>query len=277
MHFRSDLFPIIAEAKPFPQNFPVLHMTYVQCCQPQTNLHYHNCLELGFVVQGNGSEMINNHIYSFDPDSVTVIQKGCIHDSHIFRPGNNDIESTWKFIFVDLEALGLSCENFGGFLTKDPELVHLFHYMYHELEQQKGSYQEMFKNLLSAFLIYADRIAPHTAPIISDELPPEMSYLIQRIHTSYNQELSVEQLARECNMSISTFCRTFKQYFGIPPLSYLINIRLAIAQNLLQTTDLSVLEIAQEAGFNSLSSLNRLFKKAFGISPRTMRKEYKSS
>jgi len=274
MHFQPDSFPILSDAKTLSKDFPVMHLTHVQKYQPNNNLHYHNCLEIGFVVDGNGTEMINNQLYSFDINSISIIPKECIHDSHIFRHSNGDSESIWQFIFVDLDALGITCDNFAGFLSNDSRLATLFHYMFVELESQPNGYQEVFTNLLSSFLIYANRLAPDTSIIRTELLPPDMSYLIQRIHTSYAEDLTVEQLAKECNMSISTFCRAFKQHFSKSPYAYLISMRLTIVQHLLQTTDLSILEISSTAGFNSLSSLNRLFKKEFGVSPRTMRQNY---
>ncbi len=254
-----------------PHNFPVYHMDYIQEYHAQEKIHYHDCMEIGYCVQGNGTLMINNQIFPFSSNCITVIQRNCLHEAHVLLESRNEI-NTWQYIFVDPDLLEVECREFGGFLCEDPQLISLFHMMYHELEKTPENYQSMFAKLLSVFLAYTERIAPFTFPIHYGSLPEEMLYIIQRIHSTYHEAITVPDLARECNMSVSSFCRTFRRFFNMPPLSYVNEVRLNIARHLLQTTDIPILTISIEVGYNSLSSFNRLFHKKYGVTPNNMRK-----
>lgn len=272
MQFQSDSVLKVAEPKVLPHEFPATHMDYIQEYHSQERIHYHDCLEIGLCVQGNGTLMINNQIYPFPSNSITVIQGNCLHEAHVLLKNKNEINA-WKYIFVTPEFWGMNCREFGGFLCKDSQLITLFHMMYNELEEKPDNYQSMFPKLLSVFLTYTERIAPLSFPIHYGSLPAEMLYVIQRIHSTYNETITVSQLAKECNMSVSSFCRTFHQFFDMPPLSYVNEIRLNIARHLLQTTDIPILAISLEVGYKSLSSFNRLFVKKYGDTPRNIRKK----
>jgi AraC-like DNA-binding protein len=58
---------------------------------------------------------------------------------------------------------------------------------------------------------------------------------------------------------------------GISYIHYLNDVRLAHARNLLVSTNLSILEIAQKSGFENASYFNRKFKDKYGITPRQAR------
>ena len=84
---------------------------------------------------------------------------------------------------------------------------------------------------------------------------------------------TIEDLAAANNYSVNYFRKIFKKYTGMTPLDYIINFRLRVASTFLRTTNKSVLEIAEESGFPTLSSFNRYFKKKFGTTPSQWRKQ----
>ena len=59
----------------------------------------------------------------------------------------------------------------------------------------------------------------------------------------------------------------FKQQMGTGFIEYLNDYRLTMAERLLKSSDASVLEIAEQSGFDNLSYFNRIFKRKYGISP----------
>ena len=81
MQYSSNLLPLSLEYKTLPKDFPAICQPYVQEYQPNNELHYHNCLEIGFCVEGNGTEMRGNQIYSFKNNNISVIQSNCIHEN----------------------------------------------------------------------------------------------------------------------------------------------------------------------------------------------------
>lgn len=59
----------------------------------------------------------------------------------------------------------------------------------------------------------------------------------------------------------------FKSHMGSGFIEYLNGYRLTMAERLLRSSDLSVLEVAQQSGFDNLSYFNRIFKKKYENSP----------
>jgi transcriptional regulator GlxA family with amidase domain len=88
----------------------------------------------------------------------------------------------------------------------------------------------------------------------------------------YHERLSVEQLARELNVSYSSFRQAFKAQTGISPKQYQLQIRLHKAQDFLANTPKSVGEIADILGFDSAFHLSKQFKDSTGMAPQAWRR-----
>lgn len=83
-------------------------------------------------------------------------------------------------------------------------------------------------------------------------------------------DLSVQQIAQRVGVSSDHLTRQFKQVTGLSTQEYLRRYRFAHAMNLLQT-DCSIAQVAQSAGFRTLSYFSREFTKELGISPSKYR------
>ncbi len=89
--------------------------------------------------------------------------------------------------------------------------------------------------------------------------------------------LSVDDLAKLCNMSVSTFKRSFQDVFSDSPANYIKRQRLEKARELLQLSTYTITEIAFETRFNDAAHLSRSFKAAFHCSPSAFRQAARSS
>ena len=98
---------------------------------------------------------------------------------------------------------------------------------------------------------------------------------ISLIHQRSNEELTLEKVAKECGFSKYYFSRIFKKYTGKTFKSYLIDLRINKAKDLLLNSELAISQICYEAGFNDLSYFNRVFKKKVGCSPSEFRENKK--
>ena len=90
---------------------------------------------------------------------------------------------------------------------------------------------------------------------------------IARMQTDLESGLNAQALARELNVSYSSFRHTFQQHTGSSPHQYLLELRLVRARNLLTQTTQSVKEIAQHAGFDDEHYFCRFFKMKTGLTP----------
>ena len=95
---------------------------------------------------------------------------------------------------------------------------------------------------------------------------------IEAMRTRMAEDLSLDQLAAEAGLSVFHFARMFKQSVGVPPRVYLTQLRMEKATELLQSTELSVTEIAQEVGYSSSQVLARIFLKHYHRSPTEYRR-----
>ena len=75
-------------------------------------------------------------------------------------------------------------------------------------------------------------------------------------------------------MSSRNFSRRFNQAIGEAPNQYLQRVRMEAAKELLRTTELKIIEIANQVGTTNLSSFNKLFKKIVNMSPKQYRAQH---
>lgn len=98
-----------------------------------------------------------------------------------------------------------------------------------------------------------------------------------RMDAASHEEWPVPRLARVSGVSEAHFARSFKKAFGLPPHRYLLTRRLERAKSLLRDTDLPIIEIAFQAGWNSLGTFGRTFHDVAGESPREFRLREKAA
>jgi len=85
--------------------------------------------------------------------------------------------------------------------------------------------------------------------------------------------LSVEDIAREVEISPSHFIRQFDALFGFTPHQFRIQSRLDRARHLLASGEHSVTDVCMEVGFSSLGSFSDLFTRRVGVPPSTYQRQ----
>ncbi|MGN6512426.1 MAG: helix-turn-helix transcriptional regulator [Lysobacteraceae bacterium] len=92
-----------------------------------------------------------------------------------------------------------------------------------------------------------------------------------RMDAAAHEAWPVARLARVSHVSPAHFARAFKDAFGVPPHRYLLTRRIERATALLRDTTWPILDIALQAGWNSLGSFGRTFRDVTGESPGDFR------
>lgn len=100
----------------------------------------------------------------------------------------------------------------------------------------------------------------------------EIESAIEYIHSNFMNKISVEDISRSVNYSVSTFSRLFKSEVGTTLSSYIIKTRVSKAKKMLEQGRLSIIDIAYSCGFNSPSHLSSTFKKSLGSTPSEYQK-----
>lgn len=89
-------------------------------------------------------------------------------------------------------------------------------------------------------------------------------------------EMSLAEFAQSVNLSVWRLSHIFKSDVGMPPIRYLRLLRMERAKNLLESSFLSVKEIAFQVGLNDESHFVRDFKSTYGFSPALYRSHFKN-
>lgn len=106
----------------------------------------------------------------------------------------------------------------------------------------------------------------------STNLKQDIEVIRDFIDCNYHRPLSMEQLAKHVHLSEKHLCRKFSAAYGKPPQKYLIEIRMAKARVLLESTDLRIKEIAFSVGYTSQLHFSAMYKKHHGVPPSAHRK-----
>ena len=96
---------------------------------------------------------------------------------------------------------------------------------------------------------------------------------IEYIQTHLSEQLTVESIAANAGYSPSYFSHVFQRETGISPYRFVVKSRMDSAMQLLQTTRLSVQDIAFQVGFNSVANFCYAFRKEKNMSPHECRRK----
>ena len=131
----------------------------------------------------------------------------------------------------------------------------------------------IIKNKLKEFvlLISKSQEAPSQLDFLAALFKPNEVDFRSTIHQNLYANLSLEELATLCHLSISSFKRKFKTIFGESPKKYISKKKVEKAAELLKANDLRVSDIAYDVGFDSLATFNRNFTSVYGKSPSEYR------
>jgi transcriptional regulator GlxA family with amidase domain len=113
---------------------------------------------------------------------------------------------------------------------------------------------------------YAKPLPPR-ARRAEEGLGPVLDWARQRLHLP----LTVADLAKEARLGERTFARRFRDTLGTTPLQWMLQERVRLAQELLETTDDPVESVARRTGFGNAANLRRHFGRLTTVSPQTYR------
>ena len=91
--------------------------------------------------------------------------------------------------------------------------------------------------------------------------------VILYMRNNYQTDVTSEELAKLCGMSMTSFRREFKQRVGMSPTKYKNHLRLEKARQLLEYGDCSVSEASRLVGLPDIYYFSKLFKREFGVNP----------
>lgn len=100
--------------------------------------------------------------------------------------------------------------------------------------------------------------------------------LVGYLHEHYQEKFSLAALAESVAMSRNECCRYFKKMMNMTITEYLMEYRLSKAASLLETSDMSIAQVAEHTGFCDVSYFIKMFRNKTGITPKAYAKMFYS-
>jgi AraC-like DNA-binding protein len=239
---------------------------------------------LVFTISGTKLLHLPGQVLEIGPDSVVLLKRG-IYIMAEYLEKAKDFEALMLFLpvrsvreFVLQQKLDLPKGKQERFYVVAPanELLAGFrdHYRVYFGKQLRDMEQLLLVKVQEVLLLLLateqrEQVMAFFSAMLHDE-PEDLAYIVR---TYLFQPLTLEELAGLSNRSLATFKRDFQRHFQLAPRQWINNQRLEHARMLLRTTDQSVTDIASDCGFESASHFIRLFRRAYGVTPQTMRAE----
>ena len=134
--------------------------------------------------------------------------------------------------------------------------------------------ENMVKTKLKEFILLIFKLhddAPSQLDFLAALFKPNEVAFKSTIQHNLYANLSLDELAALCHLSISSFKRKFKSVFGESPKKYIIKKKVEKAAALLKVSDSRISDIAYDVGFDSLATFNRNFTNLYGKPPSEFR------
>lgn len=195
---------------------------------------------------------------------------------HRYKP---DPQSGWEEYWVGFNGKNIDeLMRSGLFNPENPfidiglneEVLHLFHQMIDSVKTGKIGYRQIIPGIILQMLGLLNAISKFQNDTGSknEKLVSKAKFLLQE---SIEKPISLEDISRELPMGYSSFRKIFKEITGLSPNQYQLELRLEKAKTLLNTTNLTIKEVAYQTGFESIFYFSRMFKKKNNIPPKDFR------
>jgi AraC-like DNA-binding protein len=144
-----------------------------------------------------------------------------------------------------------------------------------ECQSPEVASEVMLKHLMEALLLctlrsYFERAG--NEEWIASMIDPLVVKALQMMHDDFGRRWTVESLASSVGSSRAVFARRFAQEVGMPPLTYLSDMRMKIAARSLANRSEALSKVALSVGYESEAAFSRAFKRVFGLPPDEFRR-----
>lgn len=253
-----------------------------------STLHFHNLMEIGICREGEGTLILEEREIPFYPGKVTIIPHNYPHTTN----SKEGTKSYWEYIFYEPEyvlqelypgnqVLRMQMQqriSYNAFCLEREdagEIWEIINTILHLQQEKKEFYRECTRSQLATLTHLIVRLNPKRSTTefkkvdaIGEQILPAL-YHIER---QYMYPMKIGELAKICNMSETNFRRVFGTTTNMKPVDYINLVRVQNACRMMQNSYDSMKDIAAKAGFGTVSTFNRDFKKVLGTSPYQWKK-----
>lgn len=251
--------------------------------------HWHKEIEVVYAQRGGTNMAINNVIYELAEGEVAVVLSG---DSHIYFRSHDHVRLVVMFA-PELFALNGS-EAQRKLLSRMKGVARLSRQWQPEQQERVRdiltqlealSQTQMFGRELAVRARIYDLVVLLCNDAAEDErqngdldltsqakMLTNLSKAFLFVEENYTREIELADAAGALGFTPSYFARFFKKYTNTTFMDYLTSYRISRVQAMLANDNKSITQIAEEAGFQSIKTFNRVFRDFVGLSPSQYKK-----
>ncbi len=234
-----------------------------------------NEFQIIYITDGYGVFETREKTWTISPGTIITLHPGIWHR---YKPKQN---TGWKEYYAGFMG-SLANQNimtrYSQFLT-DPvvyigfqeKILDIYNRLIEEVKEEKPGYQQVCSGLLIYLignLVSIKRNKEFGGKVIKEKI------LKARLHIKGNidNNIDMQELASDLNLSYSYFRTMFKKYTGTSPTQYHLMLKLQKAREMIVSTNKSIKEISNKLNFNSIFYFSQIFKQKMGIRPSKLRK-----
>ena len=197
---------------------------------------------------------------------------------HRFKP---DEHTGWDEFWVGFKGEIIENITQQRFFTKDNAILEIglheiiiqhFTDIIEKTKDEKTGYQPLVSGIVMHLLGEIHSLTKQQCFAAEDITESIIKKAAIILRTNIDTDISMEKVAEELNVSYAWFRKAFKNYTGIAPHQYLLQLRIEKAKSYLSDHSMSIKEIAITLNFESSFYFSRLFKEKTGMSPEIYRK-----
>ncbi len=260
--------------------------------EDDTNIvHHRHCYyEIFLTVSGSATHYVNGVIESLPEGSLVFMRPNDAHTFLYESPESRNIsyinltftietaESLFSYLSDAFPSQDLlSCDMPPKVFLNSIDKEHLANQL-GKLNAVNWKNKDALKLHLRALL--AEIFVKHffiTHEDTETHLPPWFSRLLTDMERHENFSQGPDKMVEISKKSREHIGRSFKRYLGISPTMYINELRINNASIMILHTNMPILDICLECGFQSISYFYKVFKKKYNMSPTDFRKKYKST
>ncbi len=233
--------------------------------------HSHPNLEIILIYNGSGYIKTNDSTIQVKSKDLIIINPKTIH----IETTNNEL----SFFAIGLAKLSIYSKEYSkkGFavinqLSNFEELLLIYKTIFNEINFKNDDYQKIIINMLDTLLIMLKRYLCNVENNDISQFDSNIVSLIKNyIDSNYSKNITLDDLAKLSNSSVSYICHLFKKKTNQSIIDYKITKQLQEAKNLIEITDMNINQISLFVGFSNQSYFNKLFKSYFNATPKQIR------
>lgn len=255
----------------------------------QVEPHWHDCLEILFMLRGTAHQKINDNSYTLVAQDMIIIRQGDIHSTYC-SPSDDSKILVVKFLPMLLDRTGLKTfesKYITSFLNLDnpkfqrvsetkegSTLRGIFMGIFQEYIDKTEGYEIFIKGYIYQLIacLIRNNILKANELNINDEQFKQLEKLIDYIEKNYKYDLNLKDASKMMNFSYHYLSRFFKKTTGKNFKEYLDFVRVCEAEKLILANSFSISKIAQEVGFSDTTCFNRTFKRVRKYTPSDLKK-----